>query len=65
MDYRFDNDNGEDNLNLTPQITYDLAPMLEMKGKLKVGIEYSNWSNKFGVDTLDQSVVSLLIKAHL
>jgi nucleoside-specific outer membrane channel protein Tsx len=65
MDYRFGNDNGEDNLNLTPQITYDLAPMLKMKGKLKVGIEYSNWSNKFGVDVLDQSAVSLLVKAHL
>jgi len=66
MDYRFGNDNGEDNLNLTPQITYDLAPMLKMKGKLKVGIEYSNWSNKYGSAFVgDQSAISLLLKAHL
>ncbi len=66
MDYRFGNDGGvEDSMNLTPQITYDLAPMLGMKGKLKVGVEYSYWTNKFGVDGADQNAVSLLVKAHL
>jgi nucleoside-specific outer membrane channel protein Tsx len=70
MDYRFGNDGNmfgdiEDSMNLTPQITYDLAPMLGMKGKLKVGVEYSYWTNKFGVDGADQNAVSLLVKAHL
>jgi nucleoside-specific outer membrane channel protein Tsx len=66
MDYRFGNDDGvEDSMNLTPQITYNLAPMLGLKNKLKVGVEYSYWTNKFGVDGADQNVVSLLIKAHL
>lgn len=70
MDYRFGNDGNmfgdiEDSMNLTPQITYDVAPMLGLKGKMKVGIEYSYWTNKFGVDTADQSAVSLLVKAHL
>lgn len=66
MDYRFGNDDGvEDSMNFTPQITYNLAPMLGLKNKLKVGVEYSYWTNKFGVDGADQNAVSLLLKAHL
>ncbi len=69
MDYRFGNDGNafgdvEDSMNLTPQITYNLAPMLGLKNKLKVGIEYAYWTNKFG-STDDQNAVSLLLKAHL
>lgn len=70
MDYRFGNDGNmygdvEDSMNFTPQITYNLAPMLGLKNKLKVGVEYSYWTNKYGVDGADQNAVSLLIKAHL
>lgn len=70
MDYRFGNDGNqfgdiEDSMNLTPQITYNLAPMLGLKNKLKIGVEYSYWTNKFGVDGADQNAVSLLLKAHL
>lgn len=71
MDYRFGNDDGtdfgdvEDSMNLTPQITYNVGPMLGLKSKLKVGVEYSYWTNKFGVDGADQNAVSLLLKAHL
>jgi len=67
MDYSFasDNDNSEDNMHLNPQITYNLAPMLGFKNKFKVGIEYSYWGAKYGVDGADQSAISLLLKAHL
>ncbi len=69
MDYAFGSENngfgGEDSMNLTPQITYDVAPMLGLKGKLKVGIEYSYWTNQFGIEGKDQNAVSLLLKAHL
>ena len=65
MDYSFGADNAEDSMNLTPQITYNVGPALGLKNKVKVGIEYSYWVNQFGVDALDQSAVSLLIKAHL
>ncbi len=67
MDYSFasDNDNSEDNMHLNPQITYNLAPMLGLKNKFKVGIEYSYWGAKFGIDGLDQNAISLLLKAHL
>ncbi len=67
MDYSFasDNDNSEDNMHLNPQITYNLAPMLGFKNKFKVGIEYSYWGAKYGIDGLDQNAISLLLKAHL
>ena len=67
MDYSFANDNDaiEDSMNLTPQITYNVGPMLGLKNKLKVGVEYSYWTNQFGLDGNDQNAVSLLVKAHL
>ncbi len=65
MDYSFGADNAEDSMNLTPQITYNLAPMLGLKSKVKVGVEYSYWTNKYGVDGADQNAISLLLKAHL
>jgi len=56
---------GQTNMNLTPQITYNVGPMLGLKNKMKVGVEYSYWTNQFGVDGVDQNAVSLLLKAHL
>jgi hypothetical protein len=56
---------GQTSMNLTPQITYNIGPMLGIKNKLKVGVEYSYWTNQFGVDANDQNAVSLLLKAHL
>lgn len=65
MDYSFGADNAEDSMNLTPQITYNVGPMLGLKNKVKVGLEYSYWTNQFGIDGQDQNAVSLLLKAHL
>ncbi len=71
MDYRFGNSDGtdfgdvEDSINLTPQITYNVGPMFGLKNKMKVGVEYSYWSNKFGSEDADQNAISLLLKAHL
>ncbi len=71
MDFRFGNSDGndfgdiEDSINLTPQITYNLAPKLGLKNKFKVGVEYSYWTSKFGADGADQNAISLLLKVHL
>lgn len=65
MDYRFGNDVGEDHMHINPQITYNVGPMIGTKSKVKLGIEYSNWTNQFGIDGMDQSAISLLLKAHL
>lgn len=67
MDYSFNNDNDSlaDSMNFTPQITYNVGPMLGLKNKVKLGVEYTYWTNKFNVDGVDQNSVSLLLKAHL
>jgi len=65
VDYSFDNDSGEDQLHINPQLTYNVAPLLGAASKVKVGIEYSNWTNKFGQDGKDQNALSLILKAHL
>lgn len=58
--------NKETELNFTPQITYDVAPHLNIKGKLKLGVEYAYWKNKFGNEKkVTQNNVSLLVKWHL
>lgn len=54
----------ESELNFTPQITYNIGPALGLKSKLKVGVEYAYWQNKFA-STTDQNNLSLLLKWHL
>lgn len=54
----------ETELNFTPQITYDFGPMLGLKNKVKVGVEYAYWKNKFGNNDT-QNNFSLLLKWHL
>jgi len=50
-----------------PQLRADVGKFVGItKSKLEVGIEYSYWSNKFGVNTDEnESAVSGLIKYHL
>lgn len=71
IDWVIDNDDSyHANFHFNPQVKYDLGKALGYKGqRLYVGIEYSYWKNKYGVkDTpafdTDESVTSLLIKAH-
>lgn len=66
IDYSTKTDDSEANLHFNPQITYDLAPMIgKAFGKVKVGIEYSYWGNKYGVKDADQNAISALLKVHL
>lgn len=50
-----------------PQLRADVGKFIGItKSKLEAGIEYSYWSNKFGVKTSNnESTVSALIKYHL
>jgi len=66
IDYSTKTDDSEANLHFNPQITYDLAPMIgNAFGKVKVGIEYSYWGNKYGIKDADQNAISALLKVHL
>ena len=65
VDYSFDNDDGEDQLHINPQVTYNVGPMLGTSNKVKLGLEYSNWNSQFGTAGKDQDAFSLILKAHL
>lgn len=75
MDWVVDNDETRRgtyhaNLHLNPQVKYDLGKALNIGAKqLYVGVEYSYWKDKYGIDSrgnLDsnQSVTSALVKVH-
>ena len=71
IDWNLDSDGRyHRNLHFNPQIKYDLGKRMGWGGKrLYVGLEYTWWSNKYGIrdsaafDT-DESTASLLLKAH-
>ncbi|MEI6895310.1 MAG: DUF5020 domain-containing protein [Colwellia sp.] len=51
--------------NFTPQIKYNIGPLLGLKGgRLDVGIEYIYWKNKYGVDGQTENNTNLLVKWH-
>ena len=67
MDYTPGVKGRPDELSIAPQLTYNVGPMLGLKNKVKLGVEYSYWKNKFALqdDRNDQHNVSLLLKWHL
>ncbi len=69
LDYATEVDNTpfgdtEAQMNMTSQLKYDLAPLLNLSSKLYVGLEYVLWLNKFGIDSVDEKNANLLIKYH-
>jgi nucleoside-specific outer membrane channel protein Tsx len=70
LDWSTGTDQHDSELNFTPQLTYNVGPALGVSNKVKVGVEYSYWNNKFGAKNVedsdrDQNAVSLLLKVHL
>jgi len=76
MDWVVDNDETKKrgtyhaNLQFNPQVKYDLGKALNLGAKqLYVGIEYSYWKDKYGIENsgrldTNQSVTSALVKVH-
>lgn len=71
MDWVTDNDRGyHSNLHFNPQVKYDLGKAMGWSAKqLYVGIEYSYWKDKFGIEDTrafhtNQSATSALVKLH-
>lgn len=70
LDWSTGTEDHDSEFNFTPQLTYNLGPALGIQNKVKLGVEYSYWNNKFGQkfvedDDRDQNAVSLLLKVHL
>lgn len=62
-----DEDSYSNNIHINPQIKYDLGSVIfgeAQKNKLMVGIEYDYWKNKYGVDGVNQSTYSVIVKYH-
>lgn len=56
-------------MNMTSQLKWALHPLLKMKSKLYVGVEYVYWRNKYAIADSPQfrtheSNINLLVKAH-
>lgn len=66
IDYAFnsENDSVKDNIHINPQIKYNLQQVLGIGNRLEIGMEYSYWKNKYGVDGVNQSAPSALVKFH-
>ena len=63
IDYSTGSDDHKASFNFNPQLTYDLGPVLGYDNKLKVGIEYSSWHNKYGSE-YDEDTVDAMVKMH-
>ncbi|WP_372845031.1 DUF5020 family protein [Psychrobacter sp.] len=64
VDYSFNNDDAKNQLHINPQLKYNLQEVLGIDNRLEVGMEYSYWKNKYGVDGVDQNAASALVKFH-
>lgn len=58
-------DGAAHSFNFTSQLKLDLAPYLKASKPVYVGIEYVHWTNKFGIDGVDERNLNLLLKVHL
>jgi len=50
--------------NFTSQLKYNIGSALNLETNLFVGVEYTYWKNKFGIDGIDENNVNLLVKYH-
>lgn len=66
IDYSTGRDDHLAQFHFNPQLTYNIGQAAGLDNKVELGLEYSYWHNKFGIDAddNDQSVASLLLKAH-
>lgn len=70
IDYSTGTEDADAEFHFNPQITYNVGSLLGTDNKIKLGVEYSYWQNKFGAKGVDgkfddQNAISLLLKAHL
>lgn len=49
-------------MNFTPQIKWNVGKLMNTKAPVYLGVEYSHWNNKYGVEGVDERNVSLLLK---
>jgi nucleoside-specific outer membrane channel protein Tsx len=50
--------------NFTSQLKWNAGKLIGTKAPVYVGVEYSHWSNKFGIKGADERNLALLLKWH-
>ena len=63
IDYSTGTEDHKASFNFNPQLSYDIGPLVGYDNKLKVGIEYSSWHNKYG-SQFDEDTVAAMVKMH-
>ncbi|MCH4248155.1 outer membrane protein OmpK [Acinetobacter populi] len=64
LDWSTEEDDHESEMNWTSQLKWNVGKHISPDTKLYLGIEYSNWTNKYGVPDKDERNVSALVKYH-
>lgn len=64
IDWRSAYEDGSAEFNFTSQLKFNAGPLLGMKNKFYLGIEYVYWTNKFGIEGVDERNPNLLVKYH-
>lgn len=64
LDWSTQSDDKESEMNFTSQLKWNAGKHLGFKSPLYVGVEYSHWNNKFGIDNADERNPALLVKWH-
>ncbi|MCM8533955.1 MAG: DUF5020 family protein [Lentisphaeraceae bacterium] len=54
----------KENLLFVPQIVMDVGDLFNKPNQLYMGVEYSNWNNKFGAKGVNEELFQFLIKYH-
>lgn len=64
LDYSTSSDTNEAETNFTSQLKWNAGKLLGTKAPVYIGIEYAYWTNKFGIDGVDEENLCFLLKAH-
>lgn len=64
LDYSTSSDTNATEMNFTSQLKWNAGKLIGTKSPVYVGIEYAYWTNKFGIDGVDEKNPCLLIKWH-
>lgn len=64
VDWASGTDNATENVNLTPQLKWNVGKNLNLKNPLYLGLEYTYWNNKFGIKGVTENNLNVLLKYH-